>query len=163
LVGPPGCQFFVACIAIVGVIKSGDDGAPEKSEFAIANEPRALPYSGGNKDLNLLIGEQIVSEDDDGGAAIGMKLKHLDGVAQIKVEDFIGIEQVHFRELIVFEEIVDRSAWGAEAAGQMEGGRRCPGLAEAAAFDGVGIELEQGLYLFSGHSEIVNQPLKLSV
>jgi len=161
--GPPGCQFFVACIAIVRVIKSWDDGAPEEGELAIANEARALPYSGGNQDLDLLPGEQVVPENQDGGAAVGMELEHLDWIAEIKVEDFVGIEQVHFRELIVFEEIVDRSALGAEAAGQMEGGRRGPGLAEAAAFDGVGIELEQGLYLFSGHSEIVNDPLKLGV
>jgi hypothetical protein len=33
-------------------------------------------------------------------------------------------------------------------------------LSEMAALNGVRIELEQRLYLFSGHREIVNEPLK---
>lgn len=92
-----------------------------------------------------------------------MELEHLYGIAEIEVEDLIGVEQVHFRELILLQEVVDGRALRAEAAGQMEGGRGGPGLAEASALDGVGIELEQGLYLFSGHRGIVYEPLKLDV
>jgi hypothetical protein len=36
-------------------------------------------------------------------------------------------------------------------------------LPEASAFNGVGIELEQGFYLFSGHRGIVNEPVKSRV
>lgn len=103
-----------------------------------------MPYAGGNQDLDLLAGEQVLPENYEGGAAVRMELEHLDGVAEIEVEDFIGVEQVHFRELILFQEVVDGRALRAEAAGQMEGGRGGPGLAKAAALDGVGIELELG-------------------
>jgi hypothetical protein len=163
VVGPSGSQFFVARISIVGVIEAGDDGAPEESELALADEPRALPYSGGNEDLDLVTGEQIGPENYDGGTAVGMELEHLDGIAEIEVEDLIGVEQVHLRELALFEEVVDGCALCAGAARELECGGGRPGLAKTAALDGVRIELEQGLYLFSGHSGIVNEPLKLGV
>jgi hypothetical protein len=141
LPGPPGGEFVIPGVVIVGVFEPGDDGAAEKSEFAVADETSALPYSGGNYDLNLLAREQIMAENHEAGSAVGVKLKHLDGIAEVEVEDLVGLEHVHFGELALLEQVVDRRALGTGATGQIECGGSGPGLPEMSAFDGMGIEL----------------------
>jgi len=112
-----GGQFGGGGAVVVGEVETGDDGAAEKGYFSIVKETGALPYAGGDQELDVVAGEEIGAEGKGGGGAVGGKLQHLDGVAEVEVEDLIGIEEVHFGEDTGLEEVVDCSALGAWAAG----------------------------------------------
>ena len=77
------------------------------------------------------------------------------------MEDLVGVEHVHLRELALFEEVVDGGPQGALASRQVEGCGSNIGLAEGAALNGVRFELEQPFDLVSRHREIVIEPSKI--
>lgn len=140
---------------IVGEVEAGDYGASEKGEFSVSDKTRALPYASRNEDLDLLTCSQILSEDYDGGGAVGKELQHLDGVAEVEVEDFVGIEEVHLGECSCFEQVVDCGALGTGAAGCFKISSRRVGSPVVSALDGVRIEVEQPLDFVCGHAQIV--------
>lgn len=49
-------------------------------------------------------------------------MEHFDGVAIVEMEDFVGVEDVHFRECPGLEQVVNGGARGANSAGKVEGG-----------------------------------------
>lgn len=57
--GPLCEEFFGGGVAVVGEVEAGGYGAAEEGDFAIADEAGALPDSGGDDELDALIGHQI--------------------------------------------------------------------------------------------------------
>jgi hypothetical protein len=151
LVGPLGGEFGVGGIVIVGVIEAGHAGATEEGHLAAADEVHSLPDAGRHEDLDVLSGEEVGSERENGRAPVGIELHHLNRVAEVEVEDFVGVEQVHLRECAGFEEVVDGGALGTGSAGKIDGSGGGKGSAEVTALDGVGSQIEQGFYLVSSH------------
>lgn len=68
MIGPFLNQLVRACIAIVSVIESRDDGTPEQSYFAAADKLRALPHTRRHYDLDLLPRGKIWSKGQKCGA-----------------------------------------------------------------------------------------------
>src|SRR5206468_97016 len=62
------------------------------------NQATALPRSSGDHDLRAVSGAKIVSENHQATSSIGMKLEHLDRVAEVEVKHFVGREAVQSRE-----------------------------------------------------------------
>ena len=122
LVGPVGGKFIIRGIVVVGVIEAGGDGATEESEPAVADEAHALPDSGGDENLDVLGGEQIVSKGEESRAAIGVEVEHFDGIAEVEVEHLVGVEEVQLGELACLEEVVNGGGLRACAAGGFDGG-----------------------------------------
>ncbi len=116
-----------------------------------ADELHSLPDAGRHEDLDVLSGLEIGSERENGGAAIGIELQHLNRVVEVEVEDLVGVEQMHLRECAGFEEVVDGGALGTGSAGKIDVGGGGKGSAKVAALDGVGSQIEQGFYLVSSH------------
>jgi len=112
-----------------------------------------LPDAGRGYELDVVICHQILAKSEDGGAAVFVELEHLDGVAEIEVEDLVGLEDVHLGEGSGFQEIVDGGAGGALAAREIDGAGGGIGAAEVATFDGMGLEIEEGLDFVGGHCQ----------
>jgi len=110
-----------------------------------------LPNAGGDDELDLLACRQVRSKSKERGAPVGVELEHLDGVAEIEVEDLVGRENVHLGEGFRLEQVVDGRALRAGAAGQIDCGRGCVGAAVEAALDRVRLKAEQLLDLIDGH------------
>jgi len=81
-----------------------------------------------------------------------VELEHFYGVTGVEVEGLVGREDVHLGEGAGFKQIVDCCGGGADAAGKFEGCGRGVSAAEGAAFDGVGLEVEQGFDFLCGHN-----------
>ena len=141
MIGPLGDEFGGGSAAVIGEVEAGGDAAAEQSDLAGADEACALPDSGGNEVLHMLTGSEIRSKSNDGGAAVGEELEHLDGIAEVEVEEFVGGEAVHLGESAGFEKIVDGGAEGAGAARQVEDRGGGVGAAEEASLDGMGLKL----------------------
>jgi hypothetical protein len=110
-----------------------------------------LPDAGGDDKLNMLSSLQIRSKMKYGGASVWIKLEHLHGIAQIKVECFVGVEDVHLGEGSGFEQVVDGGAHCARSAWQFDRARRGVGAAEEAALDRMGLEIQERLDLVRSH------------
>lgn len=111
-----------------------------------------MPDAGGNEELNVLPGLQILAKGEDLGTPARVELQHFDRVAHVEVEEFIGRESVHLGKGPLFQQIVDSGAERAGAAGKLHRAPAGVGAAEAATFHGVRLKVEQRFDLFSGHS-----------
>ena len=100
---------------------------------------------------------KVGAESEDRGVAIAMELEHFHGVAEIEVEGLIGVKDVHFREGAGLEEIVDGGGGGTDAAGKVEGRGRGISAAKGAAFNGVGLKVEEGFDLLCSHKRDGNR------
>ena len=100
-----------------------------------------------------MAGGEVGAKSEDRGAAILMELQHFYRIAEVEVEGLVGVQDVHFGEGAGLEEIVDGGGGGADAAGKVEGCGSGVGAAEGAAFEGVGLEVEEGLDLLCGHKK----------
>ena len=99
-----------------------------------------MPDSGGDDELDVLASRQTGAKREDSGAAIGEELEHLDRVAEIEVEDFVGCKDVHLGEGSRLQQVVDGGADGARAARKLDSLTGGVGLAEEAALDRVRFE-----------------------
>ena len=101
--------------------------------------------------MDVLVCFKVRPKSENSGAAIGMKLEHLDRVAEIEVEDFVRGKHMHFGVGSRFEKVVDGRAHGAVAARHSYAVGGDEGLAVEAALDRVRFELQQEFDLIGGH------------
>jgi len=80
-----------------------------------------------------------------------MELQHFNWIAQIEVEHFVGIEDMHLGECSSFEEIVDSRAHGPHAARKIEGVGGGVSAAEVATLNRVRLQIQQCLDFVGGH------------
>lgn len=148
---------------VIGEVEAGYDSASQESQLAVSDELCPLPDASRDQDLHMLPGCQIRAERQNGSAAVREQLKHFDRVAEVEVEHFVGVENVQLRELSLFEQVVDRGALGPHAAGEIEVCSGGVGTPERSAFNRVGIEVEQVLYLVGRHMRIVRDEVEFGV
>lgn len=79
-----------------------------------------MPDAGRDDELHVLACLQIRSKSEKRGAPVGIELQHFHRVAEVEVEDLVGWENVHLGEGSGFEQVVDRRAQRAQAAGQLD-------------------------------------------
>ena len=144
--GPFRRQFGIACVVVVGEVKTRHHGASQQRQFSAAQDPRPLPYSCWNEQLNVLPGFQVTSKTKDSGVAIRVELEHLHWVAEIEVKHLVRVEEMHLGERSRFQQIVDGRALRAASARQIEIRRRRERAVEISALHRVRIEVEQFLY-----------------
>jgi hypothetical protein len=106
---------------VVGVVEAGGYGGAEEGVAAAGAEAGALPDVAGDDHLGALAGFEVGADEDDPVGAVGVEVEHLDGVAQVEVEDLVGGEAGHGRERVGGQEVVDR---GAGRAGGAVAGRQ---------------------------------------
>jgi hypothetical protein len=99
----------------------------------------------------MLPSRQIRPQREYCRAPIGIELQHLDRVAQVKVEDLVGFENVHLGERAGLQQIVDGGAGGTRAARKLYGLFGGIGPAERTALDRVRFQLQQRLDLARVH------------
>ena len=154
---------------VVGVVKAGADGAAEQGNFPSGKQARTLPYIFGDEQLRMLSPRKVIADHKCLRGSVGSELQHLDGVAEIEVEDFIGSETVYLGESIGFEQIVNAGAglpWASVARwkrGLSDGFLGTPGLDEGSTFAGMRLEVEKLLDLVCGHREIIAEEIRESL
>ena len=142
LQGPLLGERLEAAAGVVGKVEAGGDGASEERELAVGEESCTLPDASGDEGLQLLSVRDLLAESDGCCCAIGPELEHLDGVAEVEMEDFVGLESMHLGEGAGFEQVVDGRAERACAARESDGVLRGVGAAIVAALDGVRLDGE---------------------
>ena len=83
-----------------------------------------------------------MSKSQNGGAAVGVELKHLHRIAEIEVEHLVRVEEVQFRKDACFQQVVDCCALRASSARQIHVCRRSESTPEIPAFHGVRMEIQ---------------------
>ena len=128
-----------------------------------SDQPHSLPHTRQNRHLDVLSSHQIVPEGENGGAAFRVELQHFDWVPHIEMEHLIRVEDVHLRKLPLLQQVIDRGALRTGSAREFD--IRCRGIGspESAPLNRVRSEIKQSLYLVSRHSEIVYEPVKLTL
>lgn len=101
--------------------------------------------------MDVLAGIQIRTKGKNTGAARGVELEHFDGVAQVEVEDLIGVEDVHFRERARLKQVVDCRALMTHAARQCDGGGGGVSAAIETSFGAVRFEMEERFDFVGSH------------
>ncbi len=99
----------------------------------------------------MLPGRKVWPKSEERRAPVGMQLEHLHGVAEIKVKNLVGVEDVHFRESSRFKKVVNGRALGTRAAWQLDRLRRRVGSPEPTAFNGMWLQLQQTFDLVGSH------------
>ena len=140
-----------AAAAIIGEVKPRRNGAAEQRHLSIANEPCALPNARGDDELDALAGLQIRSKSEYCGAAVRVKLQHLNGISEVKVEDLVGRKHVHLGERAGFEEVINGGSGRPAALRRGHFEFRGEGAPVVASFDRMRHELEQTFDLVGDH------------
>ena len=94
---------------------------------------------------------QIRSKGEERGAPVWVELQHLHRVAEVEVEDLVGVEDVHLGEGSRLEQVVDGRALRSRAARQVDVPARGVGAAERAALNADAVRVEQRLDFAGRH------------
>jgi len=99
----------------------------------------------------MLSGRQIRPENVSRRTPVRVQLEHFHWVAQIEVEHFVGIQNVHLGKRTRLQQIVDCGANGAGSAGQLERARRGVSTAKMSALNRVRLQVQQLLDFVGSH------------
>src|ERR1039458_1921017 len=91
-------QVFPSSVLVIGKVEAWGDGAAEQRKPAAGNQSRALTKPARDDHLRLHAGPQIGTEHNRLAGATRQKLQHLDGIAEVEMENLVALQAVHRRE-----------------------------------------------------------------